>query len=487
MSFAFTQAEILAEIERRENQQAEQPASNVESATALVSGMPGRIGSAMDQRKQEMVEVMNPSPKEGFQFPGEQAIQMFGKAVAGPVMDVTGEVITTGVGAAADMYDPEIRQGFNDLMQGIVDSDFAQQAIGYYQSLDAGKRRTIESLFNIGNILSPFKVKAKEGSGLTAAIEGGLTLTSKSKELKRSMLHRMFQPARSKENIEFEIKNGTEATDNMVETLLDVKGVSPLYEPRRNFVALNKDMNATEARLQGQLSSFDKTGKFIKSTRNSFGEMLANTINNSKTFVQKGLKPQEVQAAQAAIMRKVDGILTVLNKEGTPPNSLRGLLELRRRLDNEISDKEWAKKSDSEKASLTREKILVKDMRGELNKTISAFAEQFAPENETIKKLLKRQSALYQASENYASKSSINMANVTEQGVISSVFSSHPWLVYRSLQSQGTSPALAFVLAAPAAANAVGELAGAARRQTTGVQTPMIRGGMFYGQEEEQR
>jgi hypothetical protein len=290
-----------------------------------------------------------------------------------------------------------------------------------------------------------------------------------------------------KKTLSLKLRTALSALDNMVETLVDIKGVSPMYEPRRNFVALNKDMNATEARLQGQLSSFDKTGRFIKSTRNSFGEMLANTINNSKTFVQKGLKPQEVQAAQAAIMRKVDGILTVLNKEGIPPNSLRGLLELRRRLDNEISDKDWAKKADAEKASLTREKILLKDMRGELNKTISAFAEQFAPENETIKNLLKRQSALYQASENYASKSSINMANVTERGAISSVFSSHPWLVYRSLQSQGTSPALAFVLAAPAAANAVGELAGAARRQMTGVQTPMIRGGMFYGQEEEQR
>ena len=484
MSFAFTQAEILAEIERRENQQAEQPASNVESAAALVGGMPGRISSAFEGRKQEVAEIAS---DEDYKIPGHQMVDLIGKGVAGPLMDTLGEAITTGVGAAADMYDPKVRQGFNDLMQGIVDSDFAQQAIGYYQSLDDGNRRTIESIFNIGNILSPFKIKAKTGSGLRDTLEGGLTVVSKSKELKRSMLHRMFQPTRSKENIEFEIKNGTETTDNMVETLLDVKGVSPLYEPRRNFVALNKDMNATEARLQGQLSSFDKKGVFVKSTRKSFGEMLANTINNSKTFVQKGLKPQEVQAAQAAIMRKVDGILTVLNKEGIPPNSLRGLLELRRRLDNEISDKDWAKKADAEKASLTREKILLKDMRGELNKTISAFAEQFAPENDTIKKLLKRQSALYQASENYASKSSMNMANVTEQGALSSVFSSHPFLVYRSLQSQGTSPALAFVLAAPAAANAVGELAGAVRRQTTGVQTPAIRGGMFYGQEEEQR
>jgi hypothetical protein len=76
---------------------------------------------------------------------------------------------------------------------------------------------------------------------------------------------------------------------------------------------------------------------------------------------------------------------------------------------------------------------------------------------------------------------------LTEKGAIARAFSNHPILVYRALQSQGTSPMLAAVLAAPSIINAVGELAGAARRQTTGVQTPMIRGGMFYGQEEEQR
>jgi hypothetical protein len=460
-----------------------EPMGNLESAATLVRGMPGRIRSAMDQRSQEMVDVMNTPSR----FPLERELQILGKGLAGPAMDVVGEVVSTGIGAASDLADPDIRLGFNDLMNGVVNSDGAKKAIAFYQAVDPQTRRTLESIFNISNVMSPFKVKAKTGSGLSDTLKEGATVVSKRKELKSDMLRRMFQPERSKENIEFEIKNGTGALDNMVETLVDIKGVSPMYEPRRNFVALNKDMNATEARLQGQLSSFDKTGVFVKSTRKSFAEMLANTINNSKTFVQKGLKPQEVQAAQAAIMRKVDGILTVLTKEGIPPNSLRGLLELRRRLDNEISDKDWAKKADAEKASLTREKILLKDMRGELNKTISAFAEQFAPENETIKNLLKRQSALYQASENYASKSARGMADLTEKGAIARALSNHPLLVYRALQSQGTSPTLAAVLAAPSIINAGGEMAGAIRRQTSGARAPMIRGGMFYGQEEEQR
>ena len=99
MSFAFTQEEILAEIERRENQQAEQPASNVESAAALVGGMPGRMRSAFEGRKQEVAEIVS---DEDYKIPGHQMVDLIGKGVAGPVMDIVGEAITTGVGAAVE-------------------------------------------------------------------------------------------------------------------------------------------------------------------------------------------------------------------------------------------------------------------------------------------------------------------------------------------------------------------------------------------------
>tara|TARA_R110000772_G_scaffold128816_1_gene236591 strand:+ start:1250 stop:2803 length:1554 start_codon:yes stop_codon:yes gene_type:complete len=460
-----------------------EPMGNLESAATLVGGMPGRISSAMDQRKQEMVDVMNTPSR----FPFERELQMLGKGVAGPAMDVVGEVVSTGIGAASDLADPDIRLGFNDLMNGVVNSDGAKKAIAFYQAVDPQTRRTLESIFNIANVMSPFKVKAKTGSGLSDTLESGLTVVSKGKELKSDMLRRMFQPERSKENIEFELKNGTGALDSMVEELVDIKGVSPMYVPERNLKALNKDMNATEARILGQLGSFDKTGVFVKSTRKSFEQTLVNTINNAESYVKKGVKPQESQAAKEALMRKVDGILTVLNKKGIQPNTLRGVLELRRELDAQLTPKDWSRISDAEKASLTLEKLIVKEMRGELNKSVSAFAEQFSPGNKTIQNLLKRQSAIYTATDNYASKSARGMADLTEKGAIARAFSNHPILVYRALQSQGTSPLLAAVLAAPSIINAGGDMAGAIRRQVSGARAPAIRGGMFYGQEQEQR
>ena len=460
-----------------------EPMGNLESAATLVGGMPGRIWAGAKKRSQEMVDVLNTPSR----FPLERELQILGKGVAGPTMDLIGEVVSTGIGAASDLADPDIRLGFNDLMDGVVNSDGAKKAIAFYQAVDPQTRRTLESIFNISNVLSPFKIKAKGGSGLRKTFQEGLTVIDKRKELKRRMLNRMFQPERSADNIEFELKNGTGATDNMVEELLDIKGVSPMYVPELNIEALTAHMNALEARIQGQVGSFDKTGKFIRNVKASFNDLLTDTINTSTTLREQGLKPAVKAEAQRSILRKVDGIIGTLREKKIEPNSLKGLLEIRRRLDNVLSSKDFNKISDADKSKLALEKQIVMDMRGKINDTISGFAEEFAPDNETIKKLLKKQSATYSATNNYASKSARSMADLTEKGAIARAFSNHPILVYRALQSQGTSPMLAAVLAAPSIINAGGDMAGAIRRQMSGARAPIIRGGMFYGQEEEQR
>jgi len=461
-----------------------EPLGNVATAANLALGMPGRIGDAFEGRKQEVADVLN---DKSFMVPGAQTLQLMGKGVAGPALDTMGEVVSTGVGFASDLVNPKIRQGFNDLMSNITDSDGAKQAIGFYNAVDPTTRRTLESIFNIGNLLSPFKLKAKSGSGLRKTVQEGLTVIDKQKELKRRMLNRMFQPERSADNIEFELKNGTGATDDMVEELLDIKGVSPMYVPERNIEALTANMNGLEARIQGQLGSFDKTGKFIRNVKASFNELLADTINTSATLREQGLKPAVKVEAQRSIMRKVDGIIGNLREKKIEPNSLKGLLELRRRLDNVLSSKDFSKLSDADKSKLALEKQIVMDMRGKINDTISGFAQEFDPNNTTIKNLLKKQSATYKATNNYTTKSARGMADLSEKGAVARAFSNHPILVYRALQSQGTSPLLAAVLAAPSLINAGGDMAGAARRQLSGARAPLIRGGMFYGQEEEQQ
>jgi hypothetical protein len=461
-----------------------EPLGNIESAANLAIGMPGRISDAFEGRKQEVAEIAS---DESYRLPGQQMVDLLGKGVAGPFMDTVGEAVSTGVGVASDLANPNIRQGFNDLMSGIVNSQGAKEAIAFYNAVDPKTRRTLESIFNIANVMSPFKVKAKVGSGLKDTLKEGATVVSKRKEMRRDMLNRMFQPERNADNIEFELKNGTGATDDMVEELLEMNGVSPLYTPERNLTALTNNMNATEARIQGQVGTFDKTGKFVRNVRASFNDMLTDTLNTSKTLREEGLKPAVKTKAQASIMRKVDGILETIKEKKIEPNSLKGLLELRRRLDKVLSSKDFNKLSEGDKSNLALEKQIVMEMRGKINDTISGFAEEFAPGNTTIKALLKKQSATYRATNNYAQKSARSMADLSEKGALSRAFSSHPILVYRALQSQGTSPALAFVLAAPAAINAVGELAGASRRQLSGARAPLIRGGMFYGQEEEQQ
>lgn len=483
MSFEYTVEELVAELERREKELAgpEATKTNVESATELVAGTPERIGTALGERKQEMVDILGDQEAS---IP-EKTLQMVGKGVAGPIMDVTGEVITTAVGAAADMYDPKIRQGFNDLMNNIMDSEPAKKAIDYYQSLDPRTRRTIESIFNIGNLMSAYKLKPKEGSGLRAQLTEGTTAVNKKQELRRNMLTQLFQSERSKANIEQDLRNGTEKIDSVVNDLMDVKGVSPVYAPERNIKALRDYQSKVEAQIQGQLANFDRKGVWNRDITRSFNDLLNDTLINEPSLRSLGLTAERQANVQASIMRKLNGVVKNMKDDKIKPNSLRGLLEARRRLDKALRDQDFSKMSEGEIGEVALERHVLLQMRGKLNNTISGFVEQMGTGEEKIRDLLKKQSSMYIAEDNYITKTAGKLSDLSERGAITKAIAHHPILVYRALQNAGTSPLLAGVLAVPSGVNIGGNVFGAVRRNLP--PSPVTRAGMFYGEEEEQR
>lgn len=459
------------------------PMGRVESAANLVAGAPERMATSIGERSKEMIDILQ--TKE-FDFPMQRELQMVGKGVAGPVMDIGGEIIDTGVGAAADLLNPEIRQGFNDLMNGVVNSPLAKKAMATYKSFSPNTQRTLDSIFNIANVMSPFKVKPKQGTGLVAAIQEGTEIVPKKTELKRNMLTRLFQPERSRANIEKELKYGVEALNEAVNDLMDAKGLSVMYSPERNIKALRGHQDKLEAKIKGQLANFDKTGVWVRDLRTSFNDLLKDTIQNDPVLRRQGLTANQIRNLQAGIMRKLEGSIKNLKDRKIEPNSLRGLLEIRRELDKSLTDADFSKMGDSQKAQLALEKAVLMGMRKPINKTVSDLVKQFDPENVTVQELLKKQSSAYVATENYIEKTSGQMADLSGKGAVAKALSSHPLLVYRSLQNSGTSPLLAGVLAAPSAINMLGETYGAGRRQLSRVPVPPIRAGLFYGQEEEQ-
>ena len=503
--FTYTLSDIEAEIQRRAAEREKETADSsmpfpgppaeggVEAAKNLLAGYPERVGSAIDESKKEVVAALQDSAK-GIQFPGETTIQLLGKGVAKPIMDVTGETITTGIGAAADVFNPKIRQGFNDLMEGIVNSDAAKTAIGFYQSVPENSRRTLESIFNLGNLLSPFKLKpTATGDTVTGAIKksvmegdmGTLKVVSKADELKRKMLERFFQPVRSQENIETELKFGRGSIDRMVDDLMEVKGLSPTKAPEGNIAALKSHMDKVEDKIQGSLKEFDKTG-VMRDVKKSFSDLLKDTLDNDPILRAEGLTQAEKTATYNAVMRKVDGVVINLKEAGVNPNSLQGLLKLRRELDDALN-KVKGNLSRDELKDLSLEKQVVMNMRGKINEAISGFVEQTGKADETITDLLKKQSSMYRAQSNYIKRSAGQIADMSKAGWFMRALSAHPILVYRAMQNTGTSPALAAVLALPSAVNYAGETVGAARRTMASPLSPAVRAGMFYGAEEPQQ
>ena len=503
--FTYTLSDIEAEIQRRAAEREKETADSsmpfpgppaeggVEAAKNLLAGYPERVGSAIDESKKEVVAALQDSAK-GIQFPGETTIQLLGKGVAKPIMDVTGETITTGIGAAADVFNPKIRQGFNDLMEGIVNSDAAKTAIGFYQSVPENSRRTLESIFNLGNLLSPFKLKpTATGDTVTGAIKksvmegdmGTLKVVSKADELKRKMLERFFQPVRSQENIETELKFGRGSIDRMVDDLMEVKGLSPTKAPEGNIAALKSHMDKVEDKIQGSLKEFDKTG-VMRDVKKSFSDLLKDTLDNDPILRAEGLTQAEKTATYNAVMRKVDGVVINLKEAGVNPNSLQGLLKLRRELDDALN-KVKGNLSRDELKDLSLEKQVVMNMRGKINEAISGFVEQTGKADETITDLLKKQSSMYRAQSNYIKRSAGQIADMSKAGWFMRALSAHPILVYRAMQNTGTSPALAAVLALPSAVNYAGETVGSARRAMASPLSPAVRAGMFYGAEEPQQ
>lgn len=478
----YTEQEILAELERRQNTAELEPKSNIESAKQLVGGFGERIKAIFQEGKQNIGDVVKAASEGEHTVPFETTFQMLGKGVAGPALNLIGETVGTGVGAVSDLINPKIRQGMHDVMRGIVESEPAQQFIQMYQGLDPNTQRNVESTLNIANIISPFKIKAKTGEGIGDAITGGLTVVSKRTALQKDMLKSMFQPIKSKQNLENQLlnKQAIQGVDDMVDDLLDVKGLSPVRSPEANMKFLTTHMDKLEGQILNKITAFDKTG-VMRDVTKSFDQLVGDVINNSPSMRELGLEPAKAAALQQSIMRKFKGVVANLKDEGINPNSLKGLLVARRRLDKALREADFKKMKESQIGDVALEKHVVLEMRGKINEAISGFVKQFDNADPTIEKLLKKESSIFKARSNYAERTAHAMQDIGERGALTKALASHPLLVYGALRNSGAAPVLAGVLAVPSALNTASQGIGVARRLPG---APMGRAGLFYGAEE---
>lgn len=489
MAYEYTPEEIAAELQARENQGDSTgglpPVGNMQSAADLVSGFPERVGSALKGRYEEAKGAVN-RYLQGQQTGPETALQVVGKGVAGSAADVMGETVSTAVGAAADMYDPKLRQGFNDLMKNITDSEPARQAIEYYMSLDDRARANIESIFNISAVLAPWKTRMVSKATKTDPMAAAMVIESKPVALKKRMLKRLLSPPRDAATIDFELKNGTKYLDEMVDDIADIKGFSPIKNPTSNMAALTKHFDKLENRLQDELGKFDSEWK-MPNAKKAFGQTLSDTIQNSPNMRVKGLEGNAKQNLYASIMRKYDGVAKNLKEQGIDPNSLKGLLATRRAFDKQIL-KDIEKAVDAGgSAQLAAEKQAIMDMRKALNDVINGFVDQSPNAGESVKDLLKKQSSVLKAEGNYSRKLQLTDQDLQNRNFVSQALQAHPILAYRAMTQSGKAPLYAAVLAAPEALNAGLEGFGAARRVMAQPRVPLVRSGMFYGGEEEQQ
>jgi hypothetical protein len=438
------------------------PKGRLESVRDLWGGYFDRMGNALEKRGDKFSEATQRAVS-GDQGTLSTALQYAGN-VAGGIGDVLGETISTTIATGSDLADPEIRQGFNDLLKGAIGSEQAQRAINYYKSLSPETQANIDSMFNIGTIMSPFKVA-----------KGGVLLP-KGHVKKKEMLKSMFQPERTKQKIAGELKFGTEFTDKMVDDLMEVKGLSRIRTPESNIKVLNNHISKLEGKIQNALGKWESTNPNVTiRSANSIMNQVDDILKQPK-IQNLGFKPEKLESIRDQIERQIKSISN--NVEN--PNTLKGLLKIRREFDKTIQDPVFKKTLEGNESALAAIDQVSVELRRRVNQMVSNVVN-----DENILDLLSKQSSAYGAINNYSLRTGAEMAGENTIGLLERMISQHPMAAYAAARNANAAIPLAAITAAPSALNWGAHLGGETARMLGPLGTAG-RFGAVYGSPEEE-
>lgn len=450
------------------------PKGRGESIFDLWGGYFNRVGNALEERGQKFADATSrgaarPSitedPTGWLADTGSTALQYAGN-VAGGVGDVVGETVSTGIATVSDIVDPDIRKGFHDIVNGMVGSESAQWAINHYKSLSPTAQANIDSVFNIATVMSPFK-------GTKAGI------VSKGVAKKKDMLKTMFEPKRTAENIQKELKYGLGRTEKMVDDLMEIKGLSPVRTPQSNIGIINNHIGKLEAKIQSSLNSWHAKNPNVTIRAKKSIMNQVNDIVNTPEFRSLGMDDKQIANLVEKINRQFDGIFDMDSIKGD--KSLKSLLKARREFDKKISDPVFKKSLEGNEGQL----VALDQVNLELRRRINQMVANVVKDDQNLIELLGKQSNSYRAIDNYTAKTATEMATDASGSMIERTFGQHPMATYAAMRNRQAAVPLAAIMAAPSLLNWGANVGSEASR----LFSPAISAGRFgavYGQPEEE-
>jgi hypothetical protein len=379
-------------------------------------GFTERVSADLEKRLKSGVQT-------GKEFLGgelslQEAMLQEGGAVAGAALDIAGEGLASA-GRGIKEITPEpvqkaVGAGFESLINALPFKDEAVDALsggmeGWNTFSESNPRiaKDIESVVNIGMILSPVKVKAKAKPTMLSDAAKSLDSTIKRQILKKrsDFVGDLITPERTKKVL----------IDETSRTAEKGRGVF-----KRSVVELSK----REKEIASEVSKINNV-----TPKNSFqGNLNAISQENTKLAkkLDKAVGNRKVLGIHNKANKKIDEAISLMIAENPvitgnteivankiavkakqiiakSPDTPKGVLDARKELDSWIKSQKGEKAFNPELEGALS--LAVRSVRGALNDTVEASA------GASVKKSLKKQSLLYSAMDNLGPKAAAEANN----------------------------------------------------------------------------
>jgi len=403
-----TEAQVM-EYAKVKFQPAEQPISQPGEQPGQEDGFISNVSADIEKRIESGVQT-------GKEFLGgelslQEAMLQEGGAVAGAALDVVGEGLASA-GRGIKEITPEpvqkvVGAGFESLINAIPFKDEAIEALssgteGWRSFSESNPRiaKDIESVVNIGMILSPAKIKAKAKPTLLSDAAKSLDSTAKRQILKKrsDFIGDLITPERTKKVLTEETSRTAERgrgvfkrsvvelskkEKEIANEVSKIKSVTPKNSFQGNLNAISQENTKLARKLDKAVGNRRVLGIHNKANK-KIDDAISLMITESPVITGK----TETVANKIAIKAKQ----IIAKSPGTP----KGILDARKELDSWIKSQKGEKAFDPELEGALS--VAVRSVRGALNDTVEASTEA------SVKKSLRKQSLLFDAMDNLKPK-----------------------------------------------------------------------------------
>lgn len=317
--------------------------------------------------------------KSGEEGLGGMLYEAMGSGVGGTIADVQGEIMS-------NFMPQSVEEAIAKMAQAGIETETGQYLLENYNNLSDSTKRKLDATFNLAALVP----------SLMAAKKGGPIL-NKAARIKRNRLSDLLSP------LETSATRGQEAVrrfkpdvrhEQMLDQLVDLKGLSPNKSVRKNIEILDAAQNKLENKLMAQLRSRPVHIKSVD-IDNAFNKELTKLLSNEDWL-------QADKAIMDNVQLQTEKLMRMIRRKGTTPE---GMILARREFDAKLKKKMFAKGIDEK--DIAASEAVSRTLRKLSNKIAHDAA---LKQGIDVQASLDKSSAIFRAVENlstkYASESS---------------------------------------------------------------------------------